>query len=1036
MTRLHTLRQDIYSHYYKDETEVVETLLSTYKDPDTKTKADIEDKAKTLVEKARDMMDDAQLVDKMLYQYKLSSREGLALMCMAEALLRIPDSATASELVADRLTDADWTAGSNDPPPSLASLSHYALELASNLLNDKTNETSGTLSTLLRTLVKKSSAPLILESVRQSMALLSHKFVIGETIEKALENALKDEEKGYLHSYDMLGEAALTTEDAEIYLHSYQKAINQVGKASNKRDVRNGPGISVKLSALHPRYEESQRDRVMTELLESLKVLTLQAKSHNIGVTIDAEESYRLDLSLDLLEQLLSIEEIAQWGGVGFVVQAYQKRALPVIQWLKELSKTYNVRIPIRLVKGAYWDSEIKLAQEQGVEDFPVFTQKSSTDLCYLVCAQKLLEYDLFYPMFATHNAQTIAEIYHLAKGRDYEFQKLYGMGNELYKPVVEEANEQVKCRIYAPVGTHKDLLPYLVRRLLENGANTSFVNHITDKSIPVETLTESPFSRVQKTDTRRHPQIPLPCDLYGKDRLNSQGHNLDDRIQRDPLLKSIQKEYDWKETLQGLKGGDPTDSHNPFTGESICEIGFATPEHVDKAFETAQEAAFGWNQTPVETRANMLEKAASLLEENTAELMALCSQEAGKTLPDGLAEVREAVDFCRYYAQQARHLMEKPMALPGPSGEDNTLHLHGRGPFVCISPWNFPLAIFLGQVSAALVTGNPVLAKPSGKTPLIAQYAVKLLHQAGIPEDVLHFLPGRGASLGQRMIDHPGIAGVTLTGSTYTAWHINKSLATKRGPIVPFIAETGGQNAMIVDSSALPEQVVMDVITSAFRSAGQRCSALRVLFLQDDIAERVISLLIGAMEELVIGDPGNYKTDVGPVIDTQAQKELEAHKTALKNQGHLLYECTLPQDCHRGSFVTPAVYEIPKLFLLEKENFGPLLHVIRYQRDRIDEVFRSIRETGFGLTQGLHTRIQSKIQAYAKQLQVGNMYVNRNMIGAIVGSQPFGGEGLSGTGPKAGGPHYLYRFLTERTLSINTTAQGGNTQLLSLREL
>lgn len=1029
---LSALRQSVREAYHKDETVVVDQLKEAFHQ-NSALQEKIQQKAELLIQQARDKLKKAPVADSILYRYHLSSPEGLALMCLAEAFLRIPDTETANELIKDKLSDISWGEDTSTQDSFLLSLSESALKLAGKILSLETKTES--IGGFLKSFVKKSSEPVIHQAVRQAIGLLSQKFVIGETLSNALQKAPQDEAKGYTHSYDMLGEAALTREDADAYFKSYRSAIEAIGKASQGRGLRRGPGVSVKLSALHPRYEYPHKRRVLPFLIDRLMELAQLACSYNIGLTIDAEESHRLELSMDIFEALLSQKEIATWGGLGFVVQAYQKRAVSLIAWLEALGQTYHARIPVRLVKGAYWDTEIKVAQEQGVSDYPVFTRKSSTDLSYLVCAQALLSSETFYPQFATHNAHTIAAISHMAGSREFEFQKLYGMGNELYSFVVDPSAETPRCRIYAPVGTYKELLPYLTRRLIENGANASFVNHIADERLSVSSLAGHPYEKVSQRQDHRHPDIPLPKDIYGEKRLNSTGMNLSDPIQ----LQNLEDYLDEKPKKLKLSyltpSGERVSSFNPFDKTEVGTYEKATPEHVAQAYNTSQKAFFDWTTTPVEKRGQILETAAHLLEKNKDSLIALCAQEAGKTLLDGIAEVREAVDFCRYYAQQAQDNFARPVLLPGVTGEQNSLSFHGRGTFVCVSPWNFPLAIFMGQVSAALVTGNTVLAKPAGFTPLIAARAVQILHEAGVPKDVLHLLPGNGETIGQALIEHPACAGVALTGSLQTAWRINQTLAHKQGSIVPFIAETGGQNAMIVDSSALLEQVVLDSIASSFRSAGQRCSALRVVFIQEDCMPRLLKLLSGAMEELMLGDPLDPMTDVGPVISQTAMDELNAHKHQIGKEGKLLYECTLPTECETGYFVAPAAFIIHSLDQLKKENFGPILHIIPYQRNHLEKVIKAITIFGYGLTQGIHTRIHSKVAFLNNRLRVGNMYVNRNMIGAIVGAQPFGGEGLSGTGPKAGGAQYLYRFVTERTLSVNTTAQGGNTALLSLEE-
>ncbi|MCG8691481.1 MAG: bifunctional proline dehydrogenase/L-glutamate gamma-semialdehyde dehydrogenase PutA, partial [Minwuiales bacterium] len=866
-------------------------------------------------------------------------------------------------------------------------------------------------------------------------------FVLGRSVGEALERAAPAEEQGYRHSYDMLGEAARTMPDAERYFRAYAEAIRTIGESAVGNGPANRPGISVKLSALHPRYEFGQRGRVMAELLPRLKKLALAAKAHDLGFCIDAEEADRLDLSLDLIEGLALDPDLAGWNGLGLAVQAYQKRALPLIDWLADLARRAGRRLMVRLVKGAYWDTEIKVAQEGGEPGYPVFTRKTSTDVSFLACARRLLASpDAFFSQFATHNAHSVAAVMTFAgNNRDFEFQRLHGMGEPLYEEVVGDDKLGVPCRVYAPVGSHEDLLAYLVRRLLENGANSSFVNRIFDDALPVERIIADPVEITDHLESVAHPSIPLPADLYGAERKNAAGTDLTDPVVLRPLDDAIQLSATLKWSAGPIVGGETLGGKErkvTFPADRRVEVGTvsdADGETVDRALAAAAAAARGWDATPAADRGGALRRAADLYEENHAELMTLCIREAGKTLPDCVAEVREAVDFLRYYAARAEAEFAAPVEMPGPTGETNRISLHGRGAFVCISPWNFPLAIFTGQVAAALAAGNTVLAKPAEQTSIVASRAVALLHQAGVPGDVLHLLPGDGPSVGARLIGDPRVAGVAFTGSTETARLIQRSLAEKDGPIVPLIAETGGQNAMIVDSSALPEQVVADVIQSAFNSAGQRCSALRVLFLQRDIADRTVEMLKGAMAELRIGDPGLLSTDVGPVIDAEAKQMLDEHAARMRKEGTLLYETELSADCAKGTFVAPKAFEIDSLSRLKREVFGPILHVVRYNADRLDDVCDAVNATGYGLTLGVHSRIDETARRVVERIKVGNAYVNRNTVGAVVGVQPFGGEGLSGTGPKAGGPRYLYRFATERALSINTAAAGGNAALMTL---
>jgi RHH-type proline utilization regulon transcriptional repressor/proline dehydrogenase/delta 1-pyrroline-5-carboxylate dehydrogenase len=840
----------------------------------------------------------------------------------------------------------------------------------------------------------------------------------------------------------MLGEAAYTRADAERYLNAYRDALNTVAGKAERHDatVFARPSISVKLSALHPRYEYVKHERVMRELVPTLISLAAEAKTADLGFTIDAEEAERLDLMLDVFEALSAAPELQNWNGLGLAVQAYQKRALPVLMWLAELGRAHKRRIPVRLVKGAYWDTEIKRAQEAGVADYPVFTRKAGTDVSYIACARAMFAGgDAIYPQFATHNAHTLAVIETLAGSRtDFEFQRLHGMGEALYDVFHEfktPAARGIGTRVYAPVGSHEDLLAYLVRRLLENGANTSFVNRLADEEAPIDEIVADPATTLSALTPRRNPRIALPHDML-PDRKNSQGFFWSDMALAGPVLAEMKRSLAASQLAIASGAGnaraarsvlDPSDRRH-----KVGEVVEATAEHAKAALESAHRAAQGWDRLGGDARAAILERAADLYERDRAHLMALAVREAGKTLPTALGEVREAADFLRYYARRARMEFQTPQQLPGPTGEDNKLSLHGRGVFACIAPWNFPLAIFTGQVAGALAAGNTVLAKSAEQTPLIAAAGVKLLHEAGVPEDVLHFLPGDGPAIGNTLFPDARLAGVAFTGSTEAANAINRALAARNGPIAALIAETGGQNAMIVDSTALPEQVARDVLSSAFDSAGQRCSALRVLLLQDDVADRMLDLILGAMDELKIGDPMNLDTDIGPVIDEEAREALEEHSARMSREAKLLRQLPLGAEHENGVFFAPRVFEIERMSQLTREVFGPVLHVIRYEADRLDAVCEAINNTGYGLTLGLHSRIDETADFIRARVRVGNFYVNRNQIGAVVGVQPFGGEGLSGTGPKAGGPHYLSRFAVERTYTVNTTAAGGNAALLA----
>jgi RHH-type proline utilization regulon transcriptional repressor/proline dehydrogenase/delta 1-pyrroline-5-carboxylate dehydrogenase len=1027
--------------YRADETACVETLLK-----DAELPAEMLDRialrARELVQAVREARLGQGGLDAFLHEYQLSSREGIVLMCLAEALLRIPDADTADALIKDKLGSGDWDRHLGTSESLFVNASTWALMLTGRIVRFGVDETRD-LAGVLRRLVAKSGEPVIRQAVTQAMRILGRQFVMGRTIEEALERARAHEKRGYRYSYDMLGEAARTMQDADRYERAYHAAIAAIGQAAAKRGPIESPGISVKLSALHPRYEFAQRNRVIDELVLRLKGLAMAAKRVDIGFTIDAEEADRLDLSLDVIEAVSGAADLAGWGGFGVAVQGYQKRCIHLIDWLADMARRHKRRLMVRLVKGAYWDSEIKWSQERGLPGYPVFTRKLSTDVSYLACAKKLLaDPAAFYPQFATHNAHTLAAVLEMAGNRrDFEFQRLHGMGEALYDQIVGPEKLGLAARIYAPVGSHEDLLAYLVRRLLENGANTSFVNRIVDEKAPIEELIGDPVAKVRRLPRKPHPHIPLPADLYGEGRKNARGIDLTDLNELEPLAKAMEAAaaagWSAAPNIGGVaRGGAAKPVTNPADRRQVVgQVIEAGKSEVEDAIGRAVRAAEDWDATSADERAACLQRAADLMEQDHAALMAMCVREAGKTIPDALAEVREAVDFCRYYAQRARADFAAPLALPGPTGERNQIALQGRGVFACISPWNFPLAIFTGQVSAALAAGNAVVAKPAEQTPLIAAAAVRILHDAGVPPDVLHLLPGDGPGVGAPLVADPRVAGVAFTGSTETARAINQTLAARPGPIVPLIAETGGQNVMIVDSSALPEQVVRDVLISSFQSAGQRCSALRVLFVQDDIAEKLEEMLVGAMAELTVGDPALLSTDVGPVIDAAAKDVLDQHAQRMAQEGELLHCVPLGPDTARGSFVAPRAFRIDRLARLEREVFGPILHVIRWEADRLDQVLEAVNATGYGLTLGIHSRIDATVRYIHERLRVGNAYVNRNMIGAAVGVQPFGGEGLSGTGPKAGGPRYLHRFATERTLTIDTTAAGGNASLLSLQE-
>ncbi|GAB1072840.1 MAG: bifunctional proline dehydrogenase/L-glutamate gamma-semialdehyde dehydrogenase PutA [Shewanella algae] len=1038
---LDELFKAISDNYIVDEEQYLSDLIKLVPSSD-ETIERVTRRAHDLVSKVRQYDKKGLMVgiDAFLQQYSLETQEGIILMCLAEALLRIPDPETADALIEDKLSGAKWDEHLSKSDSVLVNASTWGLMLTGKIVKLDRN-LDGSPSNLLKRLVNRLGEPVIRQAMYAAMKIMGKQFVLGRTVKEALKNSEDKRKQGYTHSYDMLGEAALTQRDAQKYFQDYSHAISELGAQQYDESQAPRPTISIKLSALHPRYEVANEDRVMSELYATVIKLIEQARSLNVGISIDAEEVDRLELSLKLFRKLYNSEAAKGWGLLGIVVQAYSKRALPVLLWLTKLAKEQGDEIPLRLVKGAYWDSELKWAQQAGEAGYPLYTRKVGTDLSYLACARFLLSdktRGAIYPQFASHNAQTVAAISDMAGDREFEFQRLHGMGQELYDTILAESRART-VRIYAPIGAHKDLLPYLVRRLLENGANTSFVHKLVDPKTPIDSLITHPLVTVKQYKTLANNKIVKPADIFGSERKNSKGLNMNILSEAEPFFAALDKfkTHQWHggplingETLSGESKAvvSPYD-----TTQTVGQVVFADNQAVEQAISSAVAAFPAWCRTPVEKRASALQKLADLLEENREELIVLCTREAGKSLQDGIDEVREAIDFCRYYAVQAKKMMSKPELLPGPTGELNELFVQGRGVFVCISPWNFPLAIFLGQVTAALAAGNTVIAKPAEQTCLVGYRAVQLAHEAGIPKEALQFLPGTGASVGAALTNDERIGGVCFTGSTGTAKVINRALAAREGAIIPLIAETGGQNAMVVDSTSQPEQVVNDVVASSFTSAGQRCSALRVLYLQEDIADRVLEILKGAMDELSIGYPGSVKTDVGPVIDATAKANLNAHIEHIKQVGKLIKQVELPADCKDGHFVAPTAVEIDSIKVLEKEHFGPILHVIRFKASELDKVIADINSTGFGLTLGIHSRNEGHALSVADRVNVGNVYINRNQIGAVVGVQPFGGQGLSGTGPKAGGPHYLTRFMTEKTRTNNITAIGGNATLLSL---
>jgi RHH-type transcriptional regulator, proline utilization regulon repressor / proline dehydrogenase / delta 1-pyrroline-5-carboxylate dehydrogenase len=995
--------------------------------------------AMALVEGARARRDERPFLDAFLQEFGLSNQEGIALMCIAEALLRIPDDATADRLIAEKLASGDWSSHSGQSESLFVNASTWGLMLTGGILDlDPSIKTDAT--GWLRTLTRKAGEPMVRLAVRRAMRIIGGEFVVGRTIEEALARSAREAEVA-LCSFDMLGEGARTLQDAERYLKSYQHAIGVIGSAAAGRAAHESSSISIKLSALEPRYTLLQRQRVMQRLVPRVLALARQAAALNIQLTVDAEEADRLDLSLDVIEALAQDSATRDWPGLGLAVQAYGKRAPQVIDWVAATAGQYRRRMTVRLVKGAYWDSEIKRAQERGLDGYPVYTRKVTTDVSYLACAGRLFRHaDTIYSQFATHNAHSIASVLQLAPaGANFEFQRLHGMGRLLYAEAARQVANFPPVRVYAPVGEHKDLLAYLVRRLLENGANTSFVNRFMDEQVPVADIVRDPILELERLDSFAHARLPAPAALYS-DRRNSQGIDLGDPRNLQALSEELSARSTPRAPTAGpivngalLPGGTHPITNPADRRRQVGATRDAAPDEIKAAFDAGAAAQFEWSRSGGDARANCLEKASDLLETQRGDFHELLVREAGKTISDAISEVREAVDFCRYYALHARRQFATAQRLNGPTGELNELSLEGRGVFACISPWNFPLAIFAGQVTAALAAGNAVIAKPAEPTPLIAARFIRLLHEAGVPPQVVHLVPAPGRLFGEMAFAHPALAGVAMTGSTATALTINRALAARGGAIVPLIAETGGLNAMIVDSTALPEQVVDDVVSSAFMSAGQRCSALRLLFLQEEIAEQVLEMIAGAMDELIIGDPGNLETDVGPVISATAARDLTQHVERMRKEARIVKVCALNESHAHGSFFAPHLIELKSAAQLTREEFGPILHVVRYRSTEIAQVLQAIRASHYGLTLGVQTRLESFWRQVFQDTAIGNTYVNRNMIGAVVGVQPFGGTGLSGTGPKAGGPHYLTRFANERTLTVNTTATGGNAALLNL---
>ncbi len=1017
--------------YAEDDGAITGRLLAgSRRDPAAKARIDA--RATGLIEAIRTRKVGLGGIEELLREYSLSTKEGLALMVLAEALLRVPDAATADRLIEDKLGQGDFAHHEAKSDAFLVSASAWALGITARVIQPGETPTG-----IVSSLAKRLGVPTVRTATRQAMRVMGNHFVLGQTIEEALKRARSGTGKLYRYSFDMLGEGARTQADADRYFTSYTAAIDAIGRSAGNDRLPNRPGISVKLSALHPRYEATSHERVMTELVPTVIALARQAKSYDLNFTIDAEEADRLELSLDVIDAVFADTSLDGWDGFGLAIQAYQKRASAVIDHIGRLAEMHNRRMMVRLVKGAYWDTELKRAQERGLPDYPVFTRKAMTDLNYEACAAQLLKLrPRIIPQFATHNALTVATVAEMAGNAEgFEFQRLHGMGEALYEKLLRE-NDGYACRTYAPVGGHQDLLAYLVRRLLENGANSSFVSASGDPDVPVSQLLLAPADIIGSPSAARHRRIPLPADLYGPSRKNSAGTELGHEESLDGLLKEIAAAGSFPDAAPIIDGkpqpGVAREVRSPIDGKPIGKAIEADTATAERAMAAAVKGFRAWSETPARIRAAALRKAADLMEARRGLLIALLQSEAGKTIDDAISEVREAVDFCRYYAAQAEEHFAAPTVLPGPTGEENRLVLRGRGAFVCIAPWNFPLAIFAGQVVAALVAGNSVIAKPAPQTPLIAAVTVRILHEAGVPATALHLVPG-GTEAGAALVAHKDVAGVAFTGSTATARGINRALAVKDGPIVPLIAETGGLNAMIVDATALPEQVSDDVVMSAFRSAGQRCSALRLLVVQDDVADKMIEMIEGATRELKLGDPCRLDTHIGPVIDAAAKQRLDGHLAAMRQQGRVAWAGQVPDL--GGTFVAPHIVRLDRVSDLTAEHFGPVLHVVRWKAGELDKVIAAIDATGYGLTLGVHSRIEATVERVVERLSAGNVYVNRNIIGAVVGVQPFGGHGLSGTGPKAGGPHYLTRFATEQTVTINTAAAGGNASLIAMGE-
>lgn len=1036
------LQARIAQQAYWDEVDCVKQLFQSI-ELSSQQRARISERAGFLISRSRKNKHKRDRFDVFLEQFSLKTTEGIALMCLAEALLRIPDPETADQLIQEKLLQGNWQQYLGQSKSAFVNASTWGLLFSGRLLRSEEGKTNT--RKWLKHFVDRFSEPLVRKAILQAMRMMGNQYILGRSIDAALERLPKEYPGDTLFSFDALGEGARSAADAERHFRDYGQVIARLGEYAHGLEPGQQHGVSIKLSALHPRYQWSQRERVLKELLPKVVELAHAARLAGVDLSIDAEEAERLDICLEVFSGLALDKKLRDWSGLGFVLQAYQKRALLTVDWLAKLAEKRGAPLNVRLVKGAYWDREIKRSQQLGLRDYPVFTRKANTDLSYVVCAQRLLSVgaERLYPQFATHNATTIGCIFELAGDRPFEFQRLHGMGDLLYEQLDSSLSQSGKLppvRVYAPVGDHPDLLPYLVRRLLENGANSSFVNQFLDESLPVSTLTIDPVSAVEESESLRNSRIPLPDKLFQR-RANSSGLDLENPADADQLLTAV-RASNFASSYQPLINGEAFGSNGPQveirSPSSRMQLGNyheADEACIDAALSSACAAQGAWDGLGGFHRADLLERIAQRFEEHKLRLVALISREAGRTLIDAEAEVREAIDFCYYYAQQARTHFGGPDDLESPTGEENRYSLHGRGIFLCISPWNFPMAIFVGQITAALAAGNAVIAKPAEQTTLVALEIMQLMIEAGVPGDILHLLPGDGERVGGKLLADHRIAGVAFTGSTETARLIYRQLAQRPGPIIPFIAETGGINTMLVDSSALAEQVVDDVVRSAFYSAGQRCSALRVLYLQEDSADQVLEMLYGACDELNIGDPAQLSTDIGPIIDADALQSLQNYVSEARKSKQALYEYDSARLPEAGFYIGPQIFAVDQLVDVNREIFGPVLHVIRYRREQLDQIIEDINKSGYGLTLGIHSRIEGWAQSIFKRTHVGNTYVNRNMIGAVVGVQPFGGHNLSGTGPKAGGPHYLFQFAVEKVLTVNTVATGGNAALFNLQE-